>query len=197
MKRVVSLLAVVSVVSSIACAGAEGEAWVPGKASAPQAQLQGLEASSGSTSTETTSLEVCTTIPRTPPVPEAVDLDRWDFAGTPLLPTTSTTRSLYLVAFESPVDVTRIYVYGMDVAAGGFLFAGTLSKQHVMDLAQRMAIDFSRFQMSGAAQPKSGGLLEIEGPIPPPPPPNIHDWSVANYGNYAWQKGSVMHSATF
>jgi hypothetical protein len=197
MKRIVSLLAVVSVVSSFACAGAEGEAWVPGNVRAPQTQPQELATSTGTTSTGTTYTEACTIIPATPPVPEAMDLDRWDFAGTPLLPINSTTRSLYLVAFESPVDPYRVYVYGMDVAAGRFIFSGTLSKRLVPSLSRRMGIDLGNFQMSGAAQPKSGGLLEIEGPIPPPPPPNIHDWSVANYGIYAWQKGSVMHSAAF
>jgi hypothetical protein len=197
MKRIVSLLAVVSVVSSFACAGAEGEAWVPGNASARRAQLQGLETSSGSTSTEPTSCEFCTVIPPAPPVPGAMDLDRWDFAGTPLLPTNSTTRSLYLVAFESPVDASRVYVYGIDVALGRFLFSGTLSKRLVPSLSRRMAIDLSNYQASGAANPKSAGLLEIEGPIPPPPPPNIHDWGVENYGKYAWQKGSFMHGATF
>lgn len=95
------------------------------------------------------------------------------------------------------MDPTRVYVYGMDMAAGHFIFSGTLSKRFVADLSRRMGIDLGNFQISGAAPPKSGGLLEIEGPIPPPPPPNIHDWSVANYGNYAWQKGSLMHSATF
>jgi hypothetical protein len=197
MKRIVSLLAVVSVMSSSACVGAEGEAWVPGNVRVPQTQSQELTTSTGTSPSGAPYTEACTVIPPTPAVPEAMDLDRWDFASTPLLPITSTTRSLYLVAFESPVDATRVYVYGMDVAAGRFIFAGTLSKRLVSSLSRRMGIDLGNFQVSGAAQPKSGGLLEIEGPIPPPPPPNIHDWSVGNYGIYAWQKGSVMHSATF
>lgn len=197
MKRIVSLLAVVSVVSSFACAGAEDEAWVPGNVRAPQAQSQDLSTTTGTNEAGGTYTESCTIIPATPAVPEAMDLDRWDFVNTPLLPMTSTTRSLYLVAFGSPVDATRVYVYGMDVVAGRFIFSGTLSKRLVPSLSRRMGIDLGNYQISGAASPKSGGLLEIEGPIPPPPPPNIHDWSVANYGIYAWQKGSIMHSAMF
>ncbi|HVG64125.1 MAG TPA: hypothetical protein VNA24_36515 [Hyalangium sp.] len=194
MKRVL-LLAIVSVVSSFACA--EGEAWVPGKAHAPQAQLQGLENSSESTPTETSSFEICTDIPRKPPVPEEMNLDRWDFNNIPLLPTTTATRSLYLVAFASPVDVNRIYVYGIDVVAGRFLFAGSLNRRYVPFLSRRMGIDLGNYQASGAANPKSAGLLEVELPTPPPPPPNIHDWSVENYGIYAWQKAAIMHSATW
>jgi len=202
MRHIVPLLAVMSVVSSLACAGAEGEAWVPGNARAPQAQSQGLATTTGTTSTGTTSTGTSYTqayveIPRTPIVPPAIDLDRWDFADRPLLPTTSTTRSLYLVAFDSPVDSTRVYVYGIDVAANRFLFSGTLSKRLVPSLSRRMGIDLGNYQASGASNSKGSGLLEIEGPIPPPPPPNIHDWSVENYGNYAWQKGFFMHSATF
>jgi hypothetical protein len=196
MKRIASLLAVVSVVGSFACAGAEGEAWVPGKARAPRAQLQGLETSEPP-STEPASFEFCGDIPATPAVPEEMDLDRWDFTNTPLLPTTTATRSLYLVAFASPVDVNRIYVYGIDVAAGRFLFAGSLSKRYVGLLSRRMGIDLGNYQTSGAANPKGAGLLEIELPTPPPPPPNIHDWSVRNYGIYAWQKANVMHTATW
>src|SRR3954468_9461033 len=100
MKRIVSLLAVVSVVSSFACAGAEGEAWVPGNVRAPQAQSQELATTTGTTSTGTTYTEACTVIPPTPTVPAAMDLDRWDFTSTPLLPTTTATRSLYLIRFE-------------------------------------------------------------------------------------------------
>jgi hypothetical protein len=197
MNRIVPLLAFMSVVSSLACTGAEGEAWVPGNARALQAQSQGLATTSGTTSTGTTYTQAYVVIPRTPTVPEAMDLDRWDFAGTPLLPTTSTTRSLYLVAFDSPVDSTRVYVYGIDVAASRFIFSGTLSKRLVPSLSRRMGIDLGNYQASGASNSKGSGLLEIEGPIPPPPPPNIHDWSVENYGNYAWQKGFFMHSAAF
>ncbi len=167
MKRFMSLLAVVSVLSSVAYAGEEPRS------------------------------EVCVGIPSIPKVPEAQDLDRWDFVNNALLPTSSTTRSLYLVAFGSPVDPSRMYVYGIDVAAGQFLFAGSLSKRYLEHLSIRAAIDIGRFQASGAAQPKGGGLLEIEGPIPPPPPPNISDWSVGNYGHYAWQKASVAHGATW
>jgi hypothetical protein len=193
MKRIMSLLAVVSVVSSFGCAG---EAWEPGTA-APRAQHQELGTTSERYPTEPTTSEVCTTIPPTPTVPEAINLDTWDFGGTPLLPTTTTTQSLYFVAFESPVDRHRIYVYGMDVAANRFIFAGSASKRYVMDISRRFGIDIGTFQTSGAASPKSGGLLEVEGPIPPPPPPNIHDWSIQNYGHYAWKKAAVIHSATF
>jgi hypothetical protein len=115
----------------------------------------------------------------------------------PPLPTTTTTQSLYLVAFASPVDVNRIYVYGIDVAANQFLFAGSLNKRYVPFLARRMGIDLGNYQASGAANPKSAGMLEVELPTPPPPPPNIHDWGVQNYGIYAWQKASIMHSATW
>jgi hypothetical protein len=193
MKRIVSLLAVVSVVSAFGCVGAEG--WEPGTPSAPRTQQQGLETTSDRYPTEGTT-EVCTGIPPTPRVPEEINLDTWDF-GTPLLPTTPTTQSLYFVAFNSPVDRTRIYVYGMDVAANQFIFAGSASKRLALDISRRFGIDIGNFQTSGAVNPKSGGLLEIEGPIPPPPPPNIHDWSVGNYGHYAWKKGAVIHSATF
>jgi hypothetical protein len=197
MCRIVPLLAVVSVLSSFACAGADGEAWVPGNVRAPQAQAQDLSTTTVTSPTGATYTQACTIIPATPAVPTAMDLDRWDFANTPLLPVTSTTQSLYLVAFESPVDATRVYVYGMDVVAGRFIFSGTLSKRLVPSLSRRMGIDFGYYQASGSPHPKSSGLLEIEGPIPPPPPPNIHDYSVANYGTYAWQKGSVMDSAAF
>lgn len=167
MKRIVSLLAVVSVLSSVAYAGEEPRS------------------------------EVCIGIPSMPKVSEERNLDTWDFANNALLPTSSTTRSLYLVAFGSPVDPSRMYVYGIDVAAGQFLFAGSLSKRYLEQLSIRAAIDIGRFQVSGAAQPKGGGLLEIEGPTPPPPPPNITDWSVGNYGHFAWQKANVMHGAAW
>jgi hypothetical protein len=191
MKRIVSLLAAVSLVSSSACVGAE--AWEPGTGLAPQAQQQQQQLETYSDTTT----EACAKIPPAPTVPEALDLDRWDFTNVPLLPTTTATRSLYYVTFESPVDRTRVYVYGMDLAANRFIFAGSLNKRFVPMFAQRAGIDISHFQTSGASNPKSGGLLEIEGPIPPPPPPNIHDWSVGNYGKYAWQKAAFMHGATF
>jgi hypothetical protein len=197
MKPIVPLLAIISVVSSFACAGAEGEAWVPGNVKAPQTQSQELVTGSVTASSGATYVEARTVISLTPTVPRDIDLDSWDFRGTPLLPITTGTRSLYLVAFESPVDSTRLYVYGMDVAAGRFIFSGTLSKRLVSSLSRRMGIDIGNYQASGSSNAKGSGLLEIEGPIPPPPPPNIHDWSVENYGTYAWQKGSLMHSATF
>jgi hypothetical protein len=195
MKRIVSLLAVVSVMSAFGCAGAEG--WEPGTPRAPRTQQQGIELSSERTGEEPPSGEVCIGIPPTPPVPEEIDLDTWDFGSTPLLPTTAVTQSLYFVAFGSPVDPARIYVYGIDVAASRFIFAGSLSKRYVVDLSRRFGIDIGNFQVSGAANGKSGGMLEIEGPIPPPPPPNIHDWGIRNYGHYAWKKGVVIHSAAF
>ncbi|HYH97524.1 hypothetical protein [Hyalangium sp.] len=174
MKRVMSLLAVVCVVSSLACAGAGEEAWEPSLAPELQAQEQRLS---------TTCPPVL--YPPTPWVPTAINLDTWDFAGTPLLPTTSTTRSLYLIAFESPVDETRLYVYGIDVVARRFIFTGTIAKSFVGRLTQRAGIDIGQFHLTGGS--RAGVGIEIEGPTPPPPPPAIDETDPEDYGPTAFK----------
>jgi hypothetical protein len=177
MKRVMSLLAVVSVVSSLACAGAGDEALDPSLAPEPQAQEQHLVTSATCTPAE---------YPPTPPVPTAINLDTWDFAGTPLLSTTTTTRSLYLIAFESPVDETRLYVYGIDVVAGRFIFTGTIAKRFVGHLTQRVGIDIGHFQLT-IGGPRTGVGMEVEGPTPPPPPPAIDEVDPEDYGPTAFK----------
>jgi len=121
-----------------------------------------------------------------PPVPgirEVSNLDRLVQSNTPLFTEAS---SFYLVAFAAPEDPTRIYVYGIDVASQQFLFAGTLSRDLAGALAQRAGIDIGRFQTSGAPDPRSAIMIQIEGPTPPPPPPNITDPHVENYAKLAW-----------
>jgi hypothetical protein len=192
MKRVMSLLAVVCVVSSLACAGAGDEALDSSMAPELQAEEQRLVTSAEQTADGRTSeggtSDTCPPIeyPATPPVPTAINLDTWDFAGTPLLPTTTATQSLYLIAFESPVDEKRLYVYGVDVVASRFIFTGTIAKRFVGHLTQRAGIDIGHFQLSGGGG-HSGVGLEIEGPTPPPPPPNINDPFVENYGPTAFK----------
>jgi hypothetical protein len=199
MKQVLSLLAAVFAVSSLACTNGE-ETWVPPEASAPQVQSQRLETaaqSEGRTPEAGSTSETCTpAYPPTPHIPEHTNLDTWDFAGTPLLPTTSVTRSLYLVAFESAMDPTRLYVYGIDVGLNRILFTATMSKRYVVHLTQRAGIDIGNFQLSSAGGKRSGVAIEIEGPTPPPPPPNIHDPYVENYGNLAWQVAVDIDRAT-
>jgi hypothetical protein len=122
-----------------------------------------------------------------PPVPElreVSNLDRWVESNEPLFTEAS---SFYLVAFAAPKDRTRIYVYGIDVASQRFLFAGTLSRELAGALTQRAGIDIGAFQTSGAADPRSAIMIQIEGPTPPPPPPNITDPRVENYAKLAWE----------
>ncbi len=90
--------------------------------------------------------------PETPPVPEPINLDTWGFASTPLFPGAG---SIYLTGFESPTDATRVYVYGVDVAQGRFLFAGTIDKRHVSQLLQRTGSDIAELEelrLSSAAR---------------------------------------------
>jgi len=103
--------------------------------------------------------------PETPPVPEPINLDTWGFASTPLFPGAS---SIYLTGFESPTDATRVYVYGVDVAQGKFLFAGTVDKRHVSRLLQRTGSDIDTLKNSGAPQPLGGIALQPDGPPPWP-----------------------------
>lgn len=175
MKRVLTLLAAVFTVSSAAYAQSESRA-----------------------SEMTTSSDTCTPTeyPPTPVVPEASNLDSWDFMSTPLLPTTSGTKSLYLVAFLSATDPNRLYVYGIDVGLGRILFAATMSKRYTALLTQRAGLDIGNFQMTTASGGGSGVSIDIEGPTPPPPPPNIHDPYVENYGPLAWHVAVDLHVAT-
>lgn len=173
MKRVLSLLAVVFTVSSVAYAQSESRA----------------------SEMTTSSDDTCppTEYPPTPVVPEGSNLDTWDFTGTPLLPTTSVTKSLYLVAFEAATDPNRLYVYGIDVGLGRILFAATVSKRYTGLLTQRAGIDIGNFQTTTGGG--SGISIDIEGPTPPPPPPNIHDPYVQNYGILAWEVAVDLHRA--
>jgi hypothetical protein len=173
MKRIVSLLAVLCVVSSGAYAG------------------DGGASDSGSTNACVPPEE-----PPMPTMPEGINLDAWDFAGTPLMPVNTMTRSMYLVAFQSPADRTRVYVYGIDVASRRFIFAGTLSQRLVPSLTQRAGIDIGHFQVSGAMDPSSGISIQIEGPPPPPPPPNIYDPGLLNMGKLAWHVAVLNYQAT-
>jgi hypothetical protein len=190
MKRIVSLLAVVSVVSTLACAGEE--AW-PAQAaeSTLGTESQEMAADAGTSDGGTTSCTV--EEPPVPPVPDVLNLDTWDFTNTPLMPMTSTTRSMYLVAHASPTDPLRMYVYGIDVTSQRFIFVATLYKRSVSQLLQRAAIDIGRFQSSGAVNASSGISIQIEGPAPPPPPPGIHD--PQNYAQIAWQVAVKQHIA--
>jgi hypothetical protein len=101
---------------------------------------------------------------------------------------------MYLVAFLSPVDRTRMYVYGVDVASQRFIFAGSLSNRLVVNLTQRVGIDIGNFQISGISNPSSGVSIQIEGPAPPPPPPNI-DLGIVSYGKLAWHVAVLNHQA--
>lgn len=206
MKRVVSLLAVVCLMSSWACAG--DEAWQgPGVEPGSQSQAiasdsvgssrgTGINTGDGGTTDGGTSTCVPFEIPTVPTVSEPINLDTWDFASTPLMPVTSTTHSMYLVAFPSPVDSTRIYVYGVDVASQHFIFAGSLAKRYVPNLMQRVGIDIGRFQAFSSVSAASGVSIQIEGPAPPPPPPNITDPGIFNYAKVAWNE-TVMHDQVF
>src|SRR4051812_21343523 len=120
MKRIGSLWAVLSVVSTLACAGAGDEAWSGqdvGAAAALQEQDQSIQVPSED-AVVIKPADTCVPAedPAMPTVTPPINLDEWNFTY-PLLPVTTTTRSLYLVAFQSPVDRARIYVYGIDVGA--------------------------------------------------------------------------------
>jgi hypothetical protein len=191
MKRSVSLLAVVSVAVSLACAGAEEGAWPGPEAEASwQEQRQSLERSPPSTpgldgESDGGGGSMCPPpeYPAVPDVPDPIELDRWDFAGTPLFP--RGLQSVYLVAFASPTDPLSAYVYGLDVAANRFVFAGTLTKSRVVSLTTRVGIDIGYFHAASSGSAKSGMMIDIGGPTPPPPPPNINDPSLHNYGKLA------------
>jgi tetratricopeptide (TPR) repeat protein len=120
--------------------------------------------------------------PEMPPVPEPINLDTWGFASTPLFPRAS---SIYLTGFESPTDATRIYVYGVDVAQGKFLFAGTLDKRHVSQLLQRTVSDIEALKSSGSAQPLGGVALQPDGP--PPRPPDTQELGVQSFAQRGWR----------
>ena len=122
-------------------------------------------------------------LPPVPAIREASNLDRLVVSNTPLFTVAS---SFYLVAFAAPGDHDHIYVYGIDVASQQFLFAGTLSRELAGALTQRAGIDIGAFQTSGATDPRSAIMIQIEGPTPPPPPPNITDPRVENYAKLAW-----------
>jgi hypothetical protein len=94
-------------------------------------------------------------------VPTPINLDEWNFTSMPLLPVTSLTRSLYLVAFMSPVDRARAYVYGIDVRAGRFVFSGTVAKTNVVKLTTRTGIDLGNYQLEGPTDPFSGIVIQI------------------------------------
>ena len=115
-------------------------------------------------------------------MPEPINLDTWGFASTPLFPGAS---SIYLTGFESPTDATRVYVYGVDVAQGKFLFAGTVDKRHVSRLLQRTGSDIDALKSSGAPQPLGGIALQPDGP--PPQPPDMQEPSVQSFAQRGWR----------
>jgi tetratricopeptide (TPR) repeat protein len=112
-------------------------------------------------------------LPEAPPLPEPIALDSWDFVGTPLFTGAS---SLYLVGFESPTDTTRAFVYGVDVKAGKFLFAGTISKRLMGPLTQRARQDIGTLKSAA---------IQLEGPAPRPP--GTQELSVQSLAKQGWR----------
>jgi tetratricopeptide (TPR) repeat protein len=115
-------------------------------------------------------------------VPEPLNLDTWDFAGTPLFAGAS---SIYLVGFESPTDATRAYVYGVDVQGGKFVFVGTIAKRLVSGLTQRTGLDIDALKSAGTPKPRSGLALQLEGPATPPP--GTQELTVQSLAKRGWR----------
>ncbi len=205
MKRIVSLLAVLCLVSAGACTGDEawqGQGVEPG--SSPESQ--GFAPAPVSTRVSTASITDGGTAdggstcdppadPPMPTVPDPINLDTWNYTSTPLMPLSGTTKSMYVVAFQSPVDSTRMYAYGVDVTGQHFIFAGSGYRRMAVSLSQRVGIDIGNFQISGAVDASSGVSIQIEGPAPPPPPPNITDPGIINYAKLAWHVAVLNHQA--
>jgi tetratricopeptide (TPR) repeat protein len=121
-------------------------------------------------------------LPEAPQVPEPINLDTWNFAQAPLFAGAS---SIYLTGFESPTDATRAHVYGVDVTQGRFVFAGTIAKRLAGELTRRAQLDIGALRSSGAAEPRSGIALQLEGP--PPHPPGAQELSVQSLAKRGWQ----------
>jgi len=103
------------------------------------------------------------TTPQMPAVPEPVLLDTWSLASTPIFLEAS---SIYLTGFESPMDATRLFVYGVDVAQGRFVFAGSIARGYLGQLTQRTESDIEALKGTGSARPRAGIALQAEGAPP-------------------------------
>jgi len=122
------------------------------------------------------------TSPAMPAVPEPVNLDTWGLASTPIFLEAS---SIYLTGFESPTDATRLFVYGVDVAQGRFVFAGSIAKSFVSKLTQRTGSDIEALKGAGPARPRAGIALQLEGS--PPRAAGAEEPSVQSLAPRGWQ----------
>lgn len=123
------------------------------------------------------------TTPQMPAVPEPVLLDTWSLASTPIFLDAS---SIYLTGFESPTDPTRLFVYGVDVAGGRFVFAGSIARGYLGQLTQRTESDIEALKGTGPARPRAGIALQAEG-APPKASTDTAEPTVQSLAPRGWQ----------